>query len=299
MSGGPEKFRLGVASFLLLLAWPSRSQEPYVAFDLTAENLFSENIEGPCYDGRSGIYLVNLESDGTIASVSVDGNTKLLVRLPSPSNGNAIQRNKSGGLLVADWVGHSILEVDVTTGNVSTYCQDNRFNQPNDICINRKGQLFASDPNWKEGTGQLWRIDANRKAVLLKSGMGTTNGIELSPDEKTLYVNESVQRKIWAFPLDKKGRIGDPRLFYEFPDYGMDGMKCDREGNLYVTRHGKGTVAILSPQGELMREVVMKGKKTSNLAFGGADGKLVFVTLQDRKCVEGFYSEIPGKGFGD
>ncbi len=73
---------------------------------------------------------------------------------------------------------------------------NDRFNQPNDICINRKDQIFASDPNWKESTGQLWRIDRGGKATLVADKLGTTNGIELSPDEKTLYVNESVQRKI-------------------------------------------------------------------------------------------------------
>jgi sugar lactone lactonase YvrE len=271
-------------------------QELFRAFDLTAENVFSENIEGPCPDGRGGVYLVNFERDGTIGHVSADGKSELFVRLPPPSNGNAIQI-RSGKLLVADWVGHNILRVDVASRAISVYCHDDRFNQPNDICMNRKGQLFASDPSWKDGTGQVWRIDPNGKAVLLKTGMGTANGIELSPDERTLYVNESVQRRVWSFPLDENGNLGAPVLFHEFPDYGMDGMKCDREGNLYVTRYGKGTVAMLSPKGEVIREVVMKGKNTSNLAFGGPGGKLVFVTLQDRKCVEGFYTDIPGKGF--
>ncbi len=77
----------------------------------------------------------------------------------------------------------------------------------------------------------------------------------------------------------------------------MDGMKCDKLGNLYVTRYGKGTIAVLSPQGNLLREVQMKGKKTSNLTFGGKEGKTVFVTLQDRKCIEIFESEIAGKNY--
>jgi sugar lactone lactonase YvrE len=127
--------------------------------------------------------------------------------------------------------------------------------------------------------------------------MGTTNGIELSPDEKTLYVNESVQRKVWAFDVDRSGNISNKRLFYEFPDHGMDGMKCDANGNLYVTRYGKGTIAVLSPQGTLIREVTLKGKSCSNLVFGGLNGKLVYVTLQDRKGMEMFRNDIPGKGY--
>ena len=120
-----------------------------------------------------------------------------------------------------------------------------QFNQPNDICINKKDQIFASDPNWKESTGKLWRIDKGGKAVLLTDQMGTTNGIALSPKENILYVNESVQRKIWTFDVDAKGNISNKRLFAEFPDFGFDGMKCDAEGNLYVTRYGKGAIAVL------------------------------------------------------
>jgi sugar lactone lactonase YvrE len=127
--------------------------------------------------------------------------------------------------------------------------------------------------------------------------MGTTNGIELSPDEKILYVNESIQRKIWAFDVDSAGNISNKRLFAEFPDYGFDGMKCDRKGNLYVTRYGKGTVVILSPGGSLIREVELKGKNCSNLVFGGPDGKTVFVTLQDRGGMEFFRTDVGGRRY--
>jgi sugar lactone lactonase YvrE len=143
----------------------------------------------------------------------------------------------------------------------------------------------------------LWRIDKGGKAVLLADGMGTTNGIELSPDEKILYVNESVQRTIWAFDVDAKGNLANKRLFAQFDDFGFDGMKCDKNGNLYVARYGKGVIAILSPDGTVIREVDLKGKRCSNLVFGGVDGKTVFVTLQDRKGMEKFRSEIAGRSY--
>src|SRR5690606_33009006 len=158
-------------------------------------------------------------------------------------------------------------------------------------------QLFASDPSWKNGTGQIWRIDPDGTPTLLDGNMGTTNGICLSPDEKILYVNESMQRKIWKFDVDEAGVISNKRLFAEFPDFGFDGMKCDKEGNLYVTRYGKGTVVVLSPQGELLHEISLKGKNCSNLVFGGEDGKTVFVTLQDRKGMEKFENDIAGKKY--
>lgn len=282
--------------FILVPALSFGQSEYYKAHDFTAENLFSENIEGPNFDSKGNLYVVNYQRDGTIGLVKPDGTASLFVTLPYESVANAIQFNKEGYMLLADWKGHNILRVNMKTKAVGVLCHKG-FNQPNDITINKAGQLFASDPNWKDGTGQLWRIEPDGKATLLEEEMGTTNGIELSPDEKTLYVNESVQLKVWAYEVDEKGDISNKREFFQFDDFGLDGMKCDLKGNLYVTRHGKGTVAILSPKGQLIREVELKGKKPSNLVFGGKDGKTIYVTLQDRKGMEWFRSETAGKSF--
>jgi gluconolactonase len=280
--------------------------QSYQASDFTAENLFSENIEGPHF--RNGIlYVVNYKTDGTIGAVKPDGTTELFVTLPEGSIANAIQFDKSGNMLLADFKGHNILKVKMSSVfilnknsvsasvSISVFSHHDLFNQPNDICINKRGQLFATDPNWQAGNGNLWRIEPDGRPVLLKENMGTTNGIALSPNEKILYVNESVQRKIWAFNVDGIGHIKHQRLFASFDDFGLDGMKCDKKGNLYVTRYGKGTVVIFSPQGKILHEVKMKGLKPSNLNFGGEDGKTCYVTLQDRKCVEVFRSEVAGK----
>lgn len=268
----------------------------YMASDLTAENLFTENIEGPNY--RDGIlYVVNFERDGTIGMVDETGKASLFVNLPQGSTANAIQFNSKGEMLLADFTGHNMLKVNMTTKEVSVLAHDTLFNQPNDLCINKKDQVFASDPSWKNGTGQIWRIEPDGKTILAADSMGTTNGITLSPDDKILYVNESVQRKIWKFDVDGTGNLSNKTLFKEYPDHGFDGMKCDKQGNLYVTRYGAGQVDILNPEGEVIHAVLFKGLKTSNITFGGKDGKTCYVTLQDRKCVEVFRSEISGSSF--
>ncbi|OUC09448.1 gluconolactonase, partial [Litorilinea aerophila] len=157
--------------------------------------------------------------------------------------------------------------------------------------------LFASDPNWAESWGQTWRVDEDGRVTLLETGMGTTNGIEVSPDERTLYVNETVQRNIWAYDLSPTGEISNKRLLIQFPDYAMDGMRCDVAGNLYVTRWGKGTVAKVSPQGEVLLEIQLAGAKCTNIAFGGPDGRTCYVTVADRGNVETFRVEHPGRSW--
>lgn len=287
------------SALLLLASAASFAQGPlYTAKDLTKENQFSSNIEGPNFDKAGNLYVVNFIKDGTIGKISTkDGSGEVFVTLPEGSIANSIQFTSGGSMLLADFKGHNVLKVDMKTRRVSVYAHSDRFNQPNDLCINRKDQVFASDPDWKNSTGQLWRVDKDGKTTLLAEGMGTTNGIELSPDEKTLYVNESVQRKVWKFDVDADGNISNKRLFAQFPDHGFDGMKCDKAGNLYLTRYGKGTIVVLSPDGKQLREIALKGKSCSNLVFGGEDGKTVFVTLQDRKCMETFRVEIAGKKF--
>lgn len=269
----------------------------FVSEDFTEENVFSNNIEGPAFDDAGNLYVVNYQKDGTVGKVSPDGEVELFINLPEGSTANSIQFDSDGNMYLADFTGHNVLRVDMRTKAVDVFVHHDGFNQPNDLCINKRDQLFASDPNWKEGTGQIWRIDPNAKAVLLVDSMGTTNGIELSPDEKTLYVNESVQRKIWAFDVDESGSVANKRLFAEFQDFGFDGMKCDKEGNLYVTRYSKGAIVVLTPEGKELREIQLKGKNCSNLVFGGKDGKTVFVTLQDRKGMEKFRNDIPGKAY--
>ncbi|AYB32132.1 SMP-30/gluconolactonase/LRE family protein [Chryseolinea soli] len=289
---------LSLTILLLIMATGLTAQDLYGLYqaeDFTQENLFTNNIEGPAFDAQGNLFVVNYQKDGTIGLVQPNGTVSLFVTLPEGSVANSIQFTSKGKMLLADFKGHNVLQVNMKTKKISVYVHNDKFNQPNDFCINSRDQLFVSDPNWKESTGQLWRIDRGGKAVLLADQMGTTNGIELSPDERTLYVNESVQRKIWKFDVDGKGNISNKKLFAEFPDFGFDGMKCDEQGNLYVTRYGKGAVAVLSPAGDLIREIKLKGKNCSNLVFGGLNGKLVFVTLQDRKGMERFRNDVAGK----
>ncbi len=291
------------AAFLLSAA--TAFSQPPTARDLTAEQLFTRNCEGPVVDGRGRLFVVNFEHDGTIGLVKTEGlkegikaGVERFATLPQGSIGNSLRLGKRGEIYIADYKAHNVLVLDTMTKEIREYVHSERFHQPNDLCITSGGVLFASDPNWKDSTGRLWRIDKDGivgKAVLLDSAMGTANGIAISPDETMLYVNESLQRRIWAYSLDKQGNISQKRLFTSFTDFGLDGMKCDNAGNLYVARYGKGVIAVFSPKGKLLSEIALKGKDCSNLTFGGKDGKTVYVTLQDRKCVETFRVKIAGK----
>ena len=127
--------------------------------------------------------------------------------------------------------------------------------------------------------------------------MGTTNGIETSPDDSILYVGESLERRIWAFDLSPAGEISGKRLLHEFDDGLLDGMRCDVDGNLYVARFDASAVAVISPAGDLVREIPVGGERPTNVAFGGSDGRTCFVTVADRGWVEAFRVEVPGRSW--
>jgi sugar lactone lactonase YvrE len=269
----------------------------YESQPFTSNNEFTSGIEGPAVDQEGNLYVVNFGKEGTIGKVSPEGNASLFVTLPEGSTGNGIRFNSKGEMLIADYTGHNVLKVDMKSLDISVYAHHDELNQPNDIAIMDNDIVFASDPNWKESTGQIWRVGLDGQFVLLEANMGTTNGIEVSPDNKTLYVNESVQRNVWAYDLNEKGEVSNKRLIHTFEDFGMDGMRVDEDGALYVTRHGKGTVVKLSPEGEFLKEITMSGSKPSNIAFGGVDGKTAYVTLQDNGNIDSFLVEKPGRAF--
>jgi gluconolactonase len=273
------------------------SEAVFVSKPFTSMHGFTAGIEGPACDRDGNLYAVNFERQQTIGIVTPEGIASVFLELPGESVGNGIRFNRAGDMFIADYVNHNIFRVDMTTRQVSVFAHEPAMNQPNDIAIGANDLLYASDPNWAESTGQLWRIDLDGTTTLLESAMGTTNGIEVGPDEKTLYVNESVQRAIWAYDLSPQGGISRKRLLIRFPDFGLDGMRADVTGRLYVTRYDKGTIAILSPEGVIEREIQLHGKKCSNLAFGGPDGCTCYVTLADHGNVESFRTDAPGRSW--
>lgn len=290
---------------------PSSNQpvQPYISHQFTPLHGFTDGIEGPACDRRGNLYAVNFSHQHTIGKVTPAGVSTLFLELPNGSVGNGIRFDSHGDMFIADYTNHNILRVDMErcaaasslaerNTALSVFAHEPRMYQPNDIAITSGDVIFASDPNWgPEESGQIWRIDPDGGVTLLESGMGTTNGIEVSPDERTLYVNETVQRNVWAYDLAPDGSISNKRLLIQFPNFAMDGMRCDILGNLYITRWGKGTVAKVSSDGEVLLEIHLAGEQCTNIAFGGLDGCTCYVTVADRGNIETFRVQAPGRAW--
>ncbi len=283
-----ELFHLLVASAVLPvtetpIATPNSQSETFVA-----DGVFHAEIEGPAVDSAGHLYAVNFggrddSHKGTIGKVTPQGKASLYLTLPPGSVGNGIRFDKQGQMFIADYTGHNIWRYDGKTLHLHSH--QPLMHQPNDLAITHTGVLFASDPNWKKGSGQLWKIQPDGSTELVEANMGTTNGVEVSQDQRFLYVNESAQRRIWVYQLDAAYRPTQKKLLIEFPDFGLDGMRTDNVGNLYVARYGKGVIAKISPKGELLAEIALNGKFPTNVTFDPT-GQWLYVTMQQRGAIE-------------
>ena len=252
--------------------------------DFVPDGVFHASIEGPATDKNGYLYVVNYGVEGTIGKVSPEGEVSLALTLPKGSIGNGIRFDQKGLMYIADYTGHNIWRYDGK--QLQLHAHQPLMFQPNDLTIAANGVIFASDPDWKNRKGQLWRIDTDGSSSLVEKGMGTTNGVEISPDQTRLYVNESAQRRVWVYDLNKKLQASNKRLLIQFPDFGLDGMRSDAKGNLYIARYGKGVVAKVSPDGKLLKEYQLKGEFPTNVTFSQKDPSLLYVTMQKRGAIE-------------
>jgi len=288
---------------LLLVASAALAAESgmYVSRQLTPSDEYTPGIEGPAVDAAGNLYVANHGRQGTIGRLQAGATqSELFLELPPGSVGNGIRFDREGRMFIADYKNHNVFVLERGQSQLQVYFHSDDFNQPNDLTVAADGSIYASDPNWRRRDGQVWRItrgpDVNGQgeAMSVERKLGTTNGLDLSPDGTTLYVDESETREIWAYRLEG-AKLAAPRLVKKFADFGLDGLRTDIDGLLYVTRILKGTVVVLTADGKLVREIPLQAKEPTNLAFGGPDGRTVFVTQRQGGFIESFRVDRPGR----
>lgn len=291
------------SSILLIVAASSARAETklFESAQVSPAGEYTFGIEGPAADLDGNLFVVNLGKPGTIGRLPAGGAaSELFTTLPEGSIGNAIRFDRGGTMFIADYKKHNIFAIPKGASAPVVWFHSDEMNQPNDITIARDGTIYASDPNWKGREGHIWRIakgaDGTVRGQVMSAprAMGTTNGIDLSPDGKTLYVGESSSGQIWSYAINGNELTG-AKLVKAFQPHTVDGLRTDAAGRLYVARILKGTIALMKPNGAVEREIALKAKEPTNLAFGGSDGKTVFVTQRQGGFIEAFRTDQPGR----
>jgi gluconolactonase len=170
-----------------------------------------------------------------------------------------------------------------------------RINSPNDVIVSSGGQIYFSDPFWGNGFHNpygtrvhprdrelafdgVFRVDPDGSLHAVAEDFVRPNGLALSPDESVLYVDDTRRFHIRAFDVRPDGSLANGRIFAELQgtEPGVpDGMKVDREGNVYCT--GPGGIWIVAPSGEILGRIMIP-EIAANVAWGGPDWSTLYIT---------------------
>ena len=302
MFGGPCNQHITDTIFLMtryvavaLFAWTLSAQNVEVAASLAF-------TEGPAQDRDGNVYFTET-INARIMKLTPAGVLSVFREKSNGANGllvdseNRLIACEGGGSGFAGGQSKNIPRVtrtDLKTGRIEVLAEGGELIAPNDVTIDGKGRLYFTD---LPGSA-IYRIDAPGKFTRIAGApdIQRANGIQVSGDDKTLYVVEANQakdghRRISAFDLQPDGTVKNLRVHYNFyPGRSADGMSIDEQGNLYAAaglHRPRGTsetldtkcgVHVISPAGKLINFIPIPEDTITNTAFGGPDRKTLFVT---------------------
>jgi gluconolactonase len=288
--------------FLMSLIRPVNAQRPKRDFQLRAESpqfwqLFPRDAkletlatgfgftEGPVWDPAGFVY-VSDEEQNKIYRVYADGHKEELIALGDP-DGNTYDRKQK--LLDCASVLRAIIRIepDGKYQVLADHFEGKRFNSPNDVVIGPDGAIYFTDPTLDLPSGEkqeipfqgVYRLGDNGEVRLLTKELSQPNGLAFSPDSKKFYVDDSEQRNIRVYDFQPDGSLSNGRIFASEagPQKGgvPDGMKFDRDGNLYVT--GPEGIWVWAANGQHLGTIVMP-EQPANLAWGDPDYGTLYIT---------------------
>lgn len=262
----------------------------------------SGTYEGPVWVQASGVLLF---SDITFTT-PVDPSQILKLTPPSTessflqdsgTNGMAID---SGGTVYAcSHKVQGIVKLDFAAATLSTVVDNyggKKFNSPNDIALRSDGTIYFTDPDFQLGsrtseTGKkgIYRVSPTAQVSLIDDTFAEPNGISLSPDETVLYVADYNANVVRTFAVASDGSTSSRKDFATVTT--PDGFAVDCAGNLYVASGTPGAIQVYSPSGTKLGSVTVAAS-LSNMAFGGSDGKTLYITAG--KALYSLDMNLPG-----
>ena len=238
-------------------------------------------VEGPLYDGKDHLLFTDIPNHRIWKLNLKTLNTSLFMDDTGGANGLAF--DLTGRLLMCKQLKKSLTRLEEdgmeTVLLKPTRIGGNKKIYPvgvNDVVVDRKGRIYVTVP----GAGSIYLLNSdgkNPRQVI--SGLKGPNGLMLSPEEKTLYVSEYKEQKIYAFDVDPKtGNPSNQRLFTQVKipsKYGCDGMTVDQLGNIYCA--GPYAVRVWNPQGKLLETIAVPESPT-NCTFAGSGSNVLYIT---------------------
>ena len=218
-----------------------------------------------------------LEWGGDTIWTMQDGQAELLLELEPGDGPSGIFQDEAGNLWVTLYSSLKVVQMTPAGEILQTFDSFNGepFRGPNDLVIDANGGLYFTDSgnfeeDWTEGraVGAVYYITPEGELMQVDSELVYPNGIFLSLDGQTLYVDEHRQNRILSYSVNPDGTLSDPEVFFEPDDaylgdaefsyeLGTDGMWRDSQGNLWVAHYGGGKVMVISPEGQLLKLITL------------------------------------------
>jgi sugar lactone lactonase YvrE len=158
----------------------------------------------------------------------------------------------------------------------------------NDITVSFKGNIYVTSPDGRERPSKLYLIKPNGERSIVDEGLKFANGLCLSPDQTQLYVTESATHWVWVYQIQPDGTLSHKQRYGWLhvrdvdENAWSDGLKCDRDGRIYVaTLSGIQVMDQLGRVNAIIPVPKTKGQ-ISNLCFGGPDFDVLYVTCHDK-----------------
>lgn len=255
-------------------------------------------IEGPSFDRDGNLYITNIPY-GQVFRVSPHGEFTLVATYDGEPNGLKIHRD--GRIFIADHA-RGLVMIDPAIGRpeiVLDRPHRERFKGLNDLHFAANGDLYFTDQGESglhDPSGRLWRLRASGRLDLLLDNVPSPNGLVLTPDETILYLAVTRGNAVWRVPLHPDGSVGRVGIFIQLSGgTGPDGMAMDSEGNLAVCHVGMGSVWVFSRLGRPLYELPScAGHATTNAAYGGPDGRSLYITESETGTV--LQARVPTAG---
>jgi gluconolactonase len=247
-------------------------------------------IEGPSFDRDGNLYIVDIPY-GRIFRISQAGEFTLIAEYDGEPNGLKIARD--GRIVITDYR-HGLMTLDPASGTVSSLLErrwSERFKGVNDLIFAGNGDIYFTDQGqtgMHDPTGRVYRLRVDGTLDQIVNNVPSPNGLVLNGSEHILYVAATRGNAIWRIPLMPDGTASKVGIFIQLSGSlgGPDGLAMDEQDNLAIAHAGLGTVWIFSRLGEpLYRVRSCQGLATTNVAYGGADNKTLYITESETGCV--------------
>lgn len=255
-------------------------------------------VEGPVWH-QDGYWLFSDIPSNRIHRISPAGKVEIY-REPS-GNSNGLTIDRSGRLLACEHGNRRVSISDIGGPEevlVDAY-EGKRLNSPNDVVTDSVGAVYFTDPPYgikppermEQDHSGVYRVDSEGDIQLLVADFEKPNGLAFSPDESVLYIDDSHHQHIRSFDVADDGTLRNGRVFADlaYDSAGVpDGMKVDRDGNIYTT-NALG-IWVHSSSGEFLGLITVP-EVPANCAWG-EDGQTLFITA--RTSVYRVRTTVPG-----